>query len=61
MRDAPSGRPDREMMVPALAGCVTTNPTPIGSIWAVRLPMAERGRNNVRYQPTPTAHTIAVG
>ena len=49
------------MMVPALAGCVTTNPTPIGSIRAVRLPMEGLGRNNVHHQPTPTAHTIAVG
>ena len=59
--DAPSGRADREMMVPALAGCVTTNPTPIDSICSDDLPMADPGRNNVRYQPTPTAHTIAVG
>ena len=49
------------MMVPALTGCVSTNPTPIGSIWAARLPMTNLGRNNVHYQPTPTAHTIAVG
>lgn len=49
------------MMVPALAGCVTTNLTPIDSIWDAGLPMADPGRNNVRYQPTPTVHTIAVG
>jgi len=50
-----------EMMVPALAGCVTTNPTPIGSIWADRLPLAGLRRNDVRYQARPTAHAIAVG